>query len=193
MVNDSRLHRPATKTQILPSGMKREFSMSKLSMSLDYIFGEGTSNRINFRDLEYHYSRKTGRLRYVLEPESGKVLFSLRANGTIAPTVEGARLLLNRKKLDGKSLFGRPRYCVTVVDGVSEHVSQGKTVFCKHVVTCDKSLRAGEDVVVLNQHGSVLAVGKSVVPCQIMKQFKRGVAVKVREGIDRTVDTARIV
>jgi uncharacterized protein with predicted RNA binding PUA domain len=163
--------------------------MAKLSMSLDYIFGRGTSKNLKLSDFAYEHSKKTGRLRYVLDPLSKKVLFSFRANGSIAPTIEGAKLLLGKRTFkkssssSSLSLSKRPRFTVTVLDGVSDFVANGKTVFCKHVVSCHKSLRPGEDVVVLNEKGSLLAVGKSVLPCELMKQFKRGVAVKVREGI----------
>ncbi|MDH2902227.1 MAG: pseudouridine synthase [archaeon] len=160
---------------------KRKFAKLKLSMSLDYIFGRATSTKLKLDEMGYEYSRKTGRLRYVVDPTDKRVLFSFRANGSIAPTVNGAKLLLSHKKL--KRLSERPRFAVTVLNGVGDFVANGKTVFCKHVVSCHKSLRAGEDVVVLNEEGKLLAVGKSVLPCQLMKQFKRGVAVKVREGI----------
>lgn len=69
-----------------------------------------------------------------------------------------------------------------MIDGVTEFVSGGKTVFCKHIVHCDDSLRANEDVVVLNEGGELLAVGRSIIAGPLMKQFKRGVAVKVRQG-----------
>jgi archaeosine-15-forming tRNA-guanine transglycosylase len=36
----------------------------------------------------------------------------------------------------------------------------------------------------LNERGNLLAVGSTVISSQLMKQFKRGVAVKVREGIN---------
>jgi conserved protein with predicted RNA binding PUA domain len=160
---------------------RKEFAKAKLAMSLDYIFGRGTSKKLKFDEMDYQYSRKTGRLRYVIDPGKKKVFFTFRANGSIAPTVDGARLLVGYKKL--KRFSSRPRFVVTVLNGVSDFIAQGKTVFCKHVVSCDKSLRAGEDVVILNEEGELLGVGKSVLPCQLMKQFKRGVAVKVREGI----------
>lgn len=159
---------------------KESFARSKLAMTLDYIFGRNTSEAIDFSDLAFVYSRRTGRLKYVEGKTSKRVLFSFRPNGTIAPTIAGASLLLSRYKLSG--IKKRPRWTVTVIDGVSEVVSQGKTVFCKHVVHCDDSLRGGDDVVVLNQKGDLLAVGKSIIAGPMMKQFKRGAAVKVREG-----------
>ncbi len=69
-----------------------------------------------------------------------------------------------------------------MINGVSDVVSSGKTVFCKHVVRCDDSLRAGEDVVILNERKELLAVGRTVMSGGAVKQFKRGQAIKVREG-----------
>ncbi len=157
-------------------------------MSFDYIFGSGTSKRLDFEKFDFQYSRKTGRLRHVIDKQSKEILFTLRANGSIAPTIPGAQLMLSRRV----ARDSRPRWVVTVVDGVSEFVGKGKTVFCRHVAACDEDLRAGEDVIVSNQRGELLAVGKTVVPASVMKQFKRGVAVKVREGISKSGSPAVI-
>lgn len=157
---------------------KNNFDRSKTRMSLDYIFEKGVSKNMDFSKMKFVHSRKTGRIKQIEDEDSGKVLFSFRPNGTIAPTVLGASLLLDAKQNHNS------RFVVTVLDGVSEIVSRGETVFCKHVVSCDDSLRAGEDVVILNESGKLLAVGRSVVNGQAMKQFKRGQAVKVREGAE---------
>jgi predicted RNA-binding protein (TIGR00451 family) len=164
------------------SESKKEFSKLKLKMSLQYIFSPTAGKKIHYEELEYQYSRKTGRLKYVLDASTKKVLFSFRANGSIAPTVAGARQLLGIDEL--LKTRKRPRYVVTVLDGVSELVADGKTVFCKHIVSCDNNLRGNEDVVIVNESGKLLAVGRSIVAGPIMKQFKRGAAIKVREGIN---------
>ncbi|MGH2639018.1 MAG: hypothetical protein ACRDF4_07035, partial [Rhabdochlamydiaceae bacterium] len=41
---------------------KEDFSKSKLAMSLDYIFGKGTSRALNdySEDIDFFYSRRTG-------------------------------------------------------------------------------------------------------------------------------------
>lgn len=156
-----------------------EFSRRKLAMSLDYLFGKNTSKALNYSNLRFQYSRRTGRLKYVLDNDN--VLFSLRPNGSIAPSRLGFCKLLSKTKLT--KLRDRPRWSVSVMDAVSPVVSQGKTVFCKHVVHCSDLLRAGEDVAILNEKGEVLAVGKSILSGPTIKQFKRGAAVKVREGI----------
>jgi uncharacterized protein with predicted RNA binding PUA domain len=161
-------------------------------MSLDYLFGRGVGKKIDRVQLDFEYSRRTGRLRYVIDHGTKRILFSFRANGSIAPTVDGARLMLG----DGKSIARkkkRPRFVVTVLDGITDLISQGKTVFCRHVVEANPSLRPGEDVIVLNERGELLAVGRTVVSSLVMKQFKKGVAVKVREGIRSRNGTAAVV
>ena len=160
-----------------------EFSVSKLAMSLDYIFGPHTSRKLDYSVLEFQYSRRTGRLKYILAKGTKNVLFSFRPNGSIAPTLLGYALLLSKHKLT--NIRRRPRWTVTVIGGVSEFVSKGKTVFCKHVASCSDNLRAGQDVAILNEKGELLASGRSIIAGPLIKQFKRGAAVKVREGIQK--------
>ncbi len=157
-----------------------EFSKSKLAMSLDYIFGKNTSRAFDYSNLDFQYSHRTGRLKYVSEKSSKELLFSFRPNGSIAPTLSAFGFMLSKHKIG--NINRRPRWTVTIIDGVSEFVSKGRTVFCKHVVSCSDSLRAGQDVVVLNEKGEALATGRSLFGGPTIKQFKRGAAVKVREG-----------
>jgi conserved protein with predicted RNA binding PUA domain len=167
---------------------EESFWKSKLKMSLDYIFGKGTSKKIEFSNLAFEFSNRTGRLKQITQKGTGYVLFSFRPNGSIAPTVKGAGYLWEwsgHKSTKRVAVKSRPRWVVTVIDGVTELVSQGKTVFCKHVAYCDDSLRAEEDVVVMNVKGEIIAVGRSTVSGPLMKQFKRGVAIKVREGVSQ--------
>jgi conserved protein with predicted RNA binding PUA domain len=168
-------------------------------MSLDYIFGRGSSRLIDREKIEFIYSRKTGRIRHVVD-ESGNILFTFRSNGSIAPSILGARKMLfgeseevQVKSQKRKENYGRPRWTITVMDGISDFVADGKTVFCRHVVSCDRSLLASEDVAILNERGQLLGVGRTVVPASVVKQFKKGVAVKVREGISSRDGSAAIV
>jgi predicted RNA-binding protein (TIGR00451 family) len=154
-----------------------EFDKSKAGMALDYIFGTGTAKGVDFSKISFLHSKKTGRIKQLEDPRTKKVLFTFRPNGTIAPSVAGASMLLSNKR----NL--KARWVITVMTAISEIVSNGKTVFCKHVVHVDDTLRPGEDVVVVNEEKEILAVGRSVIDGFSMKQFKRGQAVKVREGI----------
>jgi conserved protein with predicted RNA binding PUA domain len=159
---------------------KNDFAKSKLVMSLDYIFGKGTGKKLDLEKLDFKFSRRTGRLKYVIEKSSGKIFFTFRSNGTIAPTMLGAEMLMSGRNIS--RVKSRPRWTITVLDGVSDFISNGRTVFCKHVVSCSNLLRPGEDVAVLNESGKLLAMGRSVIAGPVLKQFKRGAAVKIREG-----------
>ncbi|MFI5419704.1 MAG: PUA domain-containing protein [Nitrososphaerales archaeon] len=159
---------------------RKEFAKSKLVMSLDYIFGKGTGKKIDFEKVDFKYSRRTGRLKYVIEKSTEKILFTFRSNGTIAPTIIGAEMLISGRNIS--RIKSRPRWTITVLDGVSDFISNGRTVFCKHVVSCSDFLRPGEDVAVLNESGRLLAMGRSMLAGAVLKQFKRGAAVKIREG-----------
>src|SRR5271169_4839188 len=75
-----------------PSKRKIEFWKLKLRMSLDYIFGIRTAEKIDYEELVFQFSNKTGRPRQIVQKD-GDVLFSFRPNGSIAPTVDGAKLM----------------------------------------------------------------------------------------------------
>jgi predicted RNA-binding protein (TIGR00451 family) len=50
-------------------------------------------------------------------------------------------------------------------------------------VNVDGEIRPCEEVVVLNEKGAVVAVGRAVLSGKEMRAFKRGVAVRVRKGV----------
>jgi conserved protein with predicted RNA binding PUA domain len=155
---------------------KATFDKSKTMMTIDYIFGPGVSKKIDFSKVSFVHSRKTGRIKQLEDKQTGRVLFTFRPNGTIAPTLAGASMMVSGK-FDPKS-----KWIVTVLDGVSEVVASGKTVFSKHVVRINETARPGDDVVIVNEKRELLAVGRLVSSGSTVKQFKRGQAVKVREG-----------
>jgi len=139
---------------------------------LDYLFGEGCSEALPKEGLELVTSKRTGRLRYVYL--DGKLLATVRHDGSIALTVFGARLLLKAEAFK--------RNCVVVKREAVEAVRSGRSVFSKHVLDCGDLVRPGSDVAVLSPEGEVIAVGRAKLSCRMMKHLKSGVAVKVREG-----------
>jgi uncharacterized protein with predicted RNA binding PUA domain len=122
---------------------------------------------------EFTYSRRTGRIKNVFHDK--QLVATLRTDGWLALTIYAANLLL--QKCDFK------KNCVTVRDDVAEFISDGKSVFCKHVVDCGNNVRAGSEVAVLDENGNVVGVGKAVLSAKMMKEFRRGVAVKIRESL----------
>ncbi|MGC9346213.1 MAG: PUA domain-containing protein, partial [Candidatus Bathyarchaeales archaeon] len=74
------------------------------------------------------------------------------------------------------------RCLVTVRDDVSKFIAEGGDVFAGHVIKADSDIRPKDEVIVVNEGGEVLAVGRAVLSGEEMEAFKKGVAVKVRRG-----------
>jgi uncharacterized protein with predicted RNA binding PUA domain len=144
-----------------------------VAKSVDYIFGKGVSGVLPLSELEFRYSARTGRLRYVLH--EGRLLMVFRKDGTIAITLEGARLLKKHPDFE--------QNCVVVKNEYSEFIARGRNLFAGHVKKCGKRVRPGSEVVVVDEDGNVLAVGRAVLGSGIMEDFKSGVAVLVRKGV----------
>jgi len=87
------------------------------------------------------------------------------------------------------------RLWVKVQEEAEPFVVKGKSVFAKHVVDADEEIRPQEEVIVTNERGEVLAVGKAILSGKEMKAFKKGVAVRVRRGVAEEVkkDTLTLV
>jgi len=52
----------------------------------------------------------------------------------------------------------------------------------KFVVEADKGIIAGNEVIVTSEDDDLLAVGRALMVREEMLTFKRGMAIKVREG-----------
>ncbi len=125
-------------------------------------------------DVELQYSQRTGRIRHIYH--NGCLLATLKpTDGLFSLSIHGAKRL---HTLQYQS------YKVIVQKGVEAFAKKGKTVFAKHVTYADEGIRAGDEVLVTSQEGMLLAVGKAVLSGAEILAFKRGVAVKVRQGID---------
>lgn len=142
----------------------------RLALTLDYLFGRGVS-KVMPKELTFEYSRKTGKVKAFFR--NGRLAGTFRPDGGIALTVYGASLLVRSKAF--------LENCVTV-KGVEEFIAKGRSVFSKHIVSRGTRIRPGSEVAVLDEKGSVIAVGKAVLSSKMMERFKTGVAVKVREG-----------
>lgn len=141
----------------------------------NYQFGRGAGEALFTDDVEVKLSRTTGKIRFIF---LGKTLLAtLRARGgLLALTLKGSRRLLEA--------FPSPRFRVVVKDDVASFIASGRNLFAKHVVEADLEIRPYEEVVVTNSRDEVLAVGKALLSGEEMLVFKRGVAVKVRKGLD---------
>jgi uncharacterized protein with predicted RNA binding PUA domain len=127
----------------------------KLQHSLDALFGSGTSKLLP-KDIEITFSRKTGRIRTV--SHKGKFLCTLRIDGSLAISTHFAQTLLKNKKFKEN--------CVEV----NADAAPGKNV------------RISADTPVLFKD-KVIAVGRAILSSEMISDFERGVAIKVRDSL----------
>ena len=147
--------------------------LSRIRSVADYQFGRGVGNILFPEEVEIRVSTRTQRIRWVLY--NNKPLATLRAtDGLFSLTLEGVRRL---------NEVSTRRYWIEVQDEVAQFVASGRSLFAKHVVACDREIRPGEEVFVVDSLQRVLAVGKAVLTGEEMEKFSHGVAVRIRHGI----------
>lgn len=148
--------------------------LRKLVGIANYQFGNGAGAVLFNKDVRIECSRRTGRIRHVYR--GGHLITTLRPkDGYLALTPHGGGILLAKAKT-------LPNV-VSVQNDVSEFVKSGGDVFAKHVVRADQELRPAEEVIVTDERGVLLGVGRSVLSGTDMTHFKKGVAVKLRKGV----------
>jgi len=144
----------------------------KVCCHLDALFGTGLSEALP-ADIQFEFSRRTGRIKNF--SIGGRLVGTLRTDGGIALTIAGAQHFLNTSKQFREN-------CVMPVQEAVPFVSEGRSLFCRHVEWCGSNIKVGSDVAVL-YNVRVIAVGVAMLPSSLMKRYSRGVAVKVRQGI----------
>lgn len=143
----------------------------KLKHTIDALFGNGVSKNLP-KDIEITFSRKNGRIKTV--SHHGNLLCTLRIDGGLAISPYFAQMLLKSKKFKDN--------CLEVNSDAAPFVEQGRSVFCKHVVWCGKNIRIAADTPVLFDD-KVIAVGKAVLSSDMISDFNRGMAIKVRDSL----------
>ena len=144
----------------------------KVCRHVDALFGASVSNALP-NDIEFEYSRRTGRIKNF--SIAGKLAGTLRTDGGIAMTIAGAQHLLENSGQFREN-------CVAPMQEAIPFVSEGRSLFCRHVEWCGSNVQVGSDVAIVDNN-KVIAVGAAILPSTLMKQYSRGVAVKIREGI----------
>jgi len=147
----------------------------KIIMTFDYLFGKGVSSSLPIKELELVISRKTGRLRSIYYKNN--LVSTFRTDGSIALTIFGSNILMKKKKFKSS--------CVVIDNNVKEFIGNGKSVFAKHVKKCGNNIKPGSDAVIIDEEGKIIAVGKSLLSPIMMSKFKSGVAIKVRESVNK--------
>ena len=145
--------------------------IQKLKHTLDVLFGVGVSRYLP-KQIDMTFSKKTGRLRSVYHEK--KLLCTLRIDGGLAITPYFAQLLLKSKKFREN--------CLEINEEAAPFVTEGRSAFAKHVKWCGKNVKIASDTPIIYKD-QVIAVGKAVLSSDMIKDFQRGVAVKVRDSL----------
>ena len=153
---------------------QRKNHLSKIRNIANYQFETRVGNILFPDDIELRFSKRTGRIRHIYHKEW--LLATLKpTDGLFSLSIRGAKRLHALQS----------QVCQIIVQrDVEAFAKKGKTVFAKHVIHADERIRAGDEVLVTNQDDVLLAVGKAVLSGAEILAFKRGIAVKVRQGID---------
>jgi 7-cyano-7-deazaguanine tRNA-ribosyltransferase len=152
-----------------------DWTLRKLRAILSYQWGGKTSGVMDSATLDVVLSRGTGKIRYVKSGED--ILFTMvPTTGLLTPTYRGGLLLLNAGI--------NPEYVVTMDSEVAEFVAGGKSALAKFVKRADTNLRAGEEVLVVDESQKLLGTGKALLTGKEMMQLERGVAVSMRHSLN---------
>jgi uncharacterized protein with predicted RNA binding PUA domain len=140
----------------------------------DFQFGRGAGSALFPDDSEFLMSR-TNRIRQV--SSNGTRIATVRAkDGFLTLSKEGALRMHDFLEL--------PAYRVTVHADAVPFVLKGKTLFAKHVVDVDPSIRAMDEVLLVNLENDLLITGQALLCAAEMKDFNYGAAVAVRKSKD---------
>ncbi|MGB9714435.1 MAG: PUA domain-containing protein [Candidatus Bathyarchaeales archaeon] len=150
-----------------------ENPLRRIRSVADYQFGKGVGAKLFPEGVEIEYSKRTGRIRYVYL--DGKRLATMRpTDGLFSLSIAGAKRIAKNAR--------NAKCFVTVQKDVSKFIAEGGDVFAVHVVEADGEIRPKDEVIVLDENGNVLAVGRAVLSGEEMEAFRCGVAVRVRRG-----------
>ncbi len=162
-----------TKIDKNPMDKPTRLELLRIKAVADYLMGRGAGEALlGGGEVTVTRSASTGRVKNVYV--DGVMVATVRASdGFLLPSIEGARRLLAKG-------VGRK---VVVQSDVAEYIAFGRNVFAKHVVAADDDIRAGDEVIVVDEGNRLLAVGKARLSGHEMMRFKRGIAVRVRRSI----------
>jgi uncharacterized protein with predicted RNA binding PUA domain len=150
-----------------------ESPLRRIRSIADYQYGTDVGDQLFPDNVQIEYSHNTGRIRYI--SLGGERIATLRpTDGMLSLSVTAAHTLA--KRCPAAHCF------VTVRQDISKFVAKGGDVFAAHVAKVDPEVHAKDEVIVLDEKGQVVAVGRAFLSAGEMLAFKTGVAVKVRHG-----------
>jgi len=151
--------------------------LRRLRAILEHQLGvSGIGKRVFPDNILLKISRNTGKIREVLT-SSGEAIASV-----LASTYTFNLKLPAAKKIH--EAVPSPKLRVVVVNEIAEDlVTYGSSVFARHILYVDESLRAGSEVLVVDENNNLLCVGRLILSPDEIVHFITGPAVKLRECV----------
>ncbi len=151
-----------------------DIDSARIKAVANYQFGRDASNYLFNEQVVLAKSKTTGKIRNVMV--GGDHILSMRAGDGFFTMHAGAAIRLMRA-------WSPPKMRVIVQDDSVPFNREGRNVFCGFVLDCDPNLRPMDEVMVVDAADNLIAIGRAMLTRDEMLSFKKGVAVKVREGI----------
>jgi 7-cyano-7-deazaguanine tRNA-ribosyltransferase len=151
-----------------------DLDLARVKAVADYQFGKGAGALLLDGKVDLVKSKNTDKIRNVLV--DGEHVLSMRApDGFFSLRPPGARRLMKG--------FPSPKLRVIVDEDSEPFNREGKNVFCQFVKGCDPEVVPMDEVIVVNEKDDMLAVGRALMIREEMLAFRKGLAVRVREGV----------
>jgi predicted RNA-binding protein (TIGR00451 family) len=120
--------------------------------------------------------------------ENSHILSPRLNDGGISLTLEGAKKLCDSRfpisfeenDMDSEFL-GLPKVCIN--DDAIPFVAVGRNVMHGYILGADNHLIPGQPCLIVDSKGNLVAHGIPMTSSTEMKFFKKGIAVRVREGV----------
>ena len=154
-------------------GANKPDRLSQALIVCEYQFGRKNAEALLSGDVQCTHSRNTGKLRSVLR-DGRQILFFRTEDGLFSVKFHGGELL--------HGVLAKGTMSVECSDDAIPFVSAGRSLFSRFVTDADEALRPGDECLVVDRTGNLLAVGRTMLRKEEMLSFRKGVAVDVREG-----------
>ncbi|WP_181685662.1 PUA domain-containing protein [Halorhabdus salina] len=147
----------------------------RLSRIAEYQFGSGAGRALFANREELTISRsKSGRPRQIHGPDGRLLTLGLDGRFTLG-YAGGQRLTAATEELRNRVVVGEES---------DPYVRDGRNAFAKFVTAADPAIREADEVLVVREDDTLLAVGRAELPATAMADFETGMAVAVRDGAD---------
>ena len=152
------------------------WDLRKLRGVANYQLGRFVGEALFPEGIKITRSPRTGKIKLIFFRK--QLLATLRnTDGLLSLNIPGAKRIL--RKLGDKTPLK-----VTIKDGYQDFMRSGRNLFAKHVEKADLKIRPQNEVIIVDQKGKLVAVGKAVLSGYEMLCFNLGVAAKVRRGVN---------